>query len=89
MPEDKKAGLIPAGWFDAWADATFATDPEGASQIPPVLRASNGVVQDGREIWGSDKSLYDPAGIRVPAFLAHAEWDVDLLAAFFAHSLPS
>src|SRR4029078_670470 len=30
VPEDKKAALIPAGWFDAWADATFASDPEGA-----------------------------------------------------------
>jgi pimeloyl-ACP methyl ester carboxylesterase len=88
VPEDKKADLIPATWFDAWADATFATDPVGASQAPPVLRAPNGVVQDGREIWGSGKSLYDPAGIRVPTFLAHAEWDVDLpssiLYAFFA-----
>ena len=31
VPEDKKASLIPAGWFDAWADATFATDPVGAA----------------------------------------------------------
>src|SRR5215207_904160 len=37
VPEDKKAALIPAGWFDAWADATWATDPEGARMNPPVL----------------------------------------------------
>ena len=43
VPEDKKAALIPAGWFDDWADATFATDPEGAKMNPPVLRAPNGV----------------------------------------------
>jgi pimeloyl-ACP methyl ester carboxylesterase len=49
VPEDKKADLIPPGWFDAWADATFATDPVGASQTPPVLRAPNGVVQDALE----------------------------------------
>ena len=30
VPEEKKATLIPAGWFDTWADATWATDPEGA-----------------------------------------------------------
>ena len=30
VPEDKKAALIPAGWFDQWADATWATDAEGA-----------------------------------------------------------
>ena len=78
VAEDKKADLIPAGWFEAWADATFATDPVGAKQTPPVLRAPNGVIQDGREFWGAGKALYDPAGIRVPTFLAHAEWDADL-----------
>jgi pimeloyl-ACP methyl ester carboxylesterase len=88
VPEDKKADLIPAGWFEAWADATFATDPVGAKQTPPVLRAPNGVVQDGREFWGAGKALYDPGLIRVPTFLAHAEWDADLpsymLHAYFA-----
>ncbi len=78
VPEDKKATLIPAGWFDAWADATFATDPVGAKQTPPVLRAPNGTVQDNRDYWYVGKPLYDPADIRVPTFLAHAEWDADL-----------
>jgi pimeloyl-ACP methyl ester carboxylesterase len=78
VPEDKKAELIPAGWFEAWADATFATDPVGSKQSPQVLRAPNGVQQDSREYWSAGKALYDPAGIRVPTFLAHAEWDADL-----------
>lgn len=88
VPENKKADLIPPGWFEAWADATFASDPVGAKQTPPVLRAPNGVVQDGRDFWAAGKALYDPAGIRVPTFLAHAEWDADLpnymLYAYFA-----
>lgn len=88
VAEDKKADLIPPGWFETWADATFATDQVGSKQSPPVLRAPNGVVQDGREYWASGKALYDPAGIRVPTFLAHAEWDADLpsymLHAYFA-----
>jgi pimeloyl-ACP methyl ester carboxylesterase len=88
VPEDKKADLIPPGWFDAWADATFASDPVGAASTPPVLRAPNGVVADGREFWGAGKPLYDPAEIRVPTFLAHAEWDAELpnymLYAYFA-----
>src|ERR671912_2917606 len=46
VPEEKKADLIPAGWFEAWADATFASDPVGAAQTRPVLRAPNGEVQD-------------------------------------------
>jgi pimeloyl-ACP methyl ester carboxylesterase len=78
VPEDKKADLIPAGWFDAWADATFASE----------LRVPNGPVQDGRELWGSGHAPYDPGDIRVPTFLAHGEWDADLpsdiLHAYFA-----
>ena len=74
-PEDKRAELIPPGWFEAWADATFALDPVGARQTPPMLRAPNGVSQDGREFWAAGKPLYEPANIRVPVFLAHGEWD--------------
>ena len=88
VPEEKKAELIPQGWFETWADATFATDPVGSKQTPAVLRAPNGVLQDGREFWGAGKALYDPAGIRVPTLLTHAEWDADLpsymLHAYFA-----
>jgi hypothetical protein len=28
VPIDKKVDLIPPGWFDMFADATFATDSE-------------------------------------------------------------
>ena len=77
VPEDKKAGLIPAGWFDTWADATFASDPEGAKMSPPVLRAPNGVVQDGLDFFGAGKPYYDPAQIKAPTLLILAEWDRD------------
>ena len=77
VPEDKKAELIPAGWFEAWADATFASDPVGAAQNPPVLRAPNGVVKDGNEYWSAGKPLYDPAKITVPTMLVLGEWDRD------------
>jgi pimeloyl-ACP methyl ester carboxylesterase len=78
VPEDKKAELIPPGWFDAWADATFALDPVGSKRSPQTLRAPNGVVADGREFWSAGKPLYDPALIRVPTLIVHAEWDADL-----------
>jgi pimeloyl-ACP methyl ester carboxylesterase len=77
VPEAKKATLIPAGWFNAWADATWATDPEGAKRTPPVIRAPNGVLQDGAEFHGAGKPYYDPGKITVPALLVLAEWDQD------------
>jgi pimeloyl-ACP methyl ester carboxylesterase len=77
VPEAKVKDLIPAGWFEKWADATFATDPEGAKQSPPVLRAPNGVVADGQKFWSAGKATYDPAKITVPVLLIHAEWDQD------------
>jgi pimeloyl-ACP methyl ester carboxylesterase len=77
VPDGKRDALIPPGWFEAWADATFATDPAGAAMKPPVLRAPNGVVQDGREYWSAGKALYDPAGITAPTMIAVGEWDRD------------
>jgi pimeloyl-ACP methyl ester carboxylesterase len=77
VPEDKKATLVPAGYFDAWLDATLASDPVGAKMNPPVVRAPNGVVQDGLEYWSTGKAYYDPAKITVPTLLVMAEWDAD------------
>jgi len=78
VPADKRADLIPLGWFDQWADATSAPDPVGAKQTPPVLRAPNGVGQDSQDYWLAGKPLYQPSDIRVPTLLLHAEWDADL-----------
>jgi pimeloyl-ACP methyl ester carboxylesterase len=78
VPDDKKAALIPDGWFDAWADATWATDSEGAKANPPYIRAPNGVIQDSQDYWAAGKPYYDPAKITVPTLLVQAEWDRDL-----------
>jgi pimeloyl-ACP methyl ester carboxylesterase len=86
VPEDKKAALIPAGWFESWADATFATDPVGAKMTPPALRAPNGVQQDGDEFFSAGKPYYDPGKITVPTLLVHAEWDRDT-PAYMAQTL--
>jgi pimeloyl-ACP methyl ester carboxylesterase len=86
VAEDKKAALIPAGWFDAWADATFASDPVGGKMNPPVLRAPNGVQQDGDEFFAVGKPYYDPAKVTVPTLLVHAEWDRDT-PAYMAQTL--
>jgi pimeloyl-ACP methyl ester carboxylesterase len=77
VPPEKVHEIMPAAWFDAWAKATFATDPVGAKQNPPVLRAPTGSVQDNREFWAAGKSQYDPAAIRVPTLIIVGEWDAD------------
>jgi len=69
--------LIPPGWFEAWADATWATDPVGAQETPPVIRAPNGVLQDGAEYWQAGRPIYDPGAITVPTLLVVGEWDRD------------
>jgi pimeloyl-ACP methyl ester carboxylesterase len=77
VPEDKKEALIPAGWYDAWANSTWAADPVGAKMEPPVLRAPNGTQQDSAEYWTAGKPYYDPAKITVPTLITVAEWDRD------------
>jgi pimeloyl-ACP methyl ester carboxylesterase len=77
VPDDKKATLIPPGVFEAWADATWATDPE-AAKSNQMLRAPNGVIQDVNAYWLAGKPFYDPGKITVPTLLIHAEWDADL-----------
>lgn len=84
VPEDKQSGLIPQGWFEAWADATWATDPAAAQD--GLLRAPNGVIQDVRDYWAAGKPYYDAAQIRVPTLLVKAEWDRDT-PAYMAQAL--
>jgi pimeloyl-ACP methyl ester carboxylesterase len=78
---DIPAGLVeeisPRAWFDKWFDANLATDPVGAAQTPPVVRAPNGVIKDIAAYWAQGKSPYDPADIRVPTLVIVGEWDQD------------
>jgi pimeloyl-ACP methyl ester carboxylesterase len=78
VPEDKKASLIPPDVFEAWIEATWATDPDATNHNPPMLRAPNGVIADALAYWTAGKPHYDPGKITVPTFLIHAEWDFDL-----------
>ena len=77
VPEAKRDTIVPAGWFEQWAEATWATDPEAARHNPPALRAPNGSVADGREYWAAGKPFYDPAKITAPTLLVLGEWDQD------------
>ena len=83
---DKQADLIPAGWYEAWAAATIASDPVGAAQNPPVLRAPNGVVADGLKYWGNGVIPWKAEDIKVPVLLIKGEWDRDT-PAYMAQNL--
>ena len=78
VPEDKQASLIPPGVFEDWWSATLASDPASAKSDPPVLRASNGVIEEFTNYWLAGKQYYDPGKIEAPTLLIHAEWDADL-----------
>jgi pimeloyl-ACP methyl ester carboxylesterase len=60
-----------------WWNATIASDPVGAANSPPSLRAPNGVLYDLFNYWSVGKAMYDPAKITVPTILVVAEWDQD------------
>jgi pimeloyl-ACP methyl ester carboxylesterase len=77
VSEAKQASLIPAGWFDTWGHALLESDPEGAKQSPPVVRAPNGVLADILGEWLRGKRLYDASQIRVPTLIVKGEWDAD------------
>ncbi len=77
VPPDQQADLIPPGWFDAWAQATWETDPDSGNSNPPLLRAPNGVLQDVRDYWSAGRPYYDPAAITAATLLIYAEWDQD------------
>lgn len=76
VPAAKQAGLIPAGWFDAWVAANAATDPWGAAQNPPVMRVPNGPLH-GLRARQAGQAPYEPADVRAPVLLVKGEWDAD------------
>src|SRR5919206_129317 len=63
VPEDKKQSLIPAGWFEAWADATFASDPAAAFRRGPAL-PRGGAARLDRNPAGTRRSARRPGDSR-------------------------
>jgi pimeloyl-ACP methyl ester carboxylesterase len=76
IPKDRVAEISPEAWYEQWWQANLATDPQGASRTPPVLRAPNGVMMDLNESWAKGKPTYDASAIRAPTLLVMGEWDV-------------
>jgi pimeloyl-ACP methyl ester carboxylesterase len=77
IPAEKVEQISPTAWFDQWWTANLQSDPGGAAQTPPVVRAPNGVIKDLADYWTKGRPMYDPAQIRVPTLLILAEWDRD------------
>ncbi len=77
IPPQRIEEISPSAWFDTWWQGNLATDPDGAKQNPPVLRAPNGVLKDLVDQWGAGKATWDPEKIRVPTLVILAEWDQD------------
>lgn len=77
IPAQRVEEISPTTWFDQWWQGNLATDPAGARQNPPVVRAPNGVIKDIVDIWGAGKATWEPEKIRVPTLLILAEWDQD------------
>jgi pimeloyl-ACP methyl ester carboxylesterase len=77
IPPQRVEEISPAAWFDTWWQLALATDPLGAKQTPPVIRAPNGVLKDLADYWIPGKPTYDPGKVRVPTLLTLAEWDQD------------
>ena len=74
-PAAQKDLIFPPDWFRKWSSAELATDPEGATLNPPVVRTPNGIFQDNREYWFAGKPLWNPAMVTVPTLVARGEWD--------------
>lgn len=75
VPDDKVAELIPVGWFEAWANATWESDPQSGTS--GLLRAPNGVIHDVRNYWMQGKTTWDPSSVRVPTLIIGGNWDRD------------
>ncbi|MBO1075643.1 alpha/beta hydrolase [Roseomonas marmotae] len=77
VPDNRRGALFPAGWYEHWADTTFAADPEGARQVPSVLRVPNGAAAERQ----SGQPPFDAARVTVPTLITLAEWDHEAPAA--------
>ncbi len=69
VPAAEVDRLIPAGWFEAWADANFGDGD--------TLQAPNGIVKDARAYWTAGRPIYDPGRVTAPVLIAVGEWDND------------
>jgi len=74
-PEPARVGLTPPHWFQAWAEATVATDDQAHRYTPPRVRSPAGALADIAEAAQTGIPLYDPARIDAATLVIVGEWD--------------
>lgn len=77
VPDEWRDRLVPPHVFEAFWAAALASDPDGARQSPPVLRAPNGVILDAQRYWMKESPTWDPGRIECPVLIVMGEWDAD------------
>ena len=80
--DDRRAGGQEGGAHSrrlvrAWADATWATDPDGAKRTRRCCARRTASCRTARNSWAPARPYYDPAKITVPTLLVVGEWDRD------------
>jgi pimeloyl-ACP methyl ester carboxylesterase len=68
------APVLPRQWFDPWAAAYLASDPEAARRNPPAVRVPYGPVADAQDA-AQGVLPYDPALVTSPTLIVRGEWD--------------
>jgi pimeloyl-ACP methyl ester carboxylesterase len=74
-PPERKDELLSPERFAAWSAAETSTDPDGAKQVPPVVRTPNGIFADSQDYWMLGKALWEPSEVAAPTLVVVGEWD--------------
>jgi len=64
--------------IDAWLNALKASDPDGASQNPPVLKVPGGAYGDMVRHWTANHPLWSPDHIHAPVLIIQGDGDTDI-----------
>jgi pimeloyl-ACP methyl ester carboxylesterase len=68
------APVLPREWFDPWAAAYLASDPEAALRDPPAVKVPYGPLADA-EAASAGVLPYEPDQVTAPTLIVRGEWD--------------
>jgi len=76
VPYPGNLTLIPDGVFEAWWNATVATDPLAHNYSPPAIRSPNGIQLDNYEFWSQNIAPYNISNVKCPVLVIRGDWFV-------------